>query len=248
MDIDDEIPKDTIISMCEVLEENPNLDIIISDIIDVLDSNNIKNRSYGNHCFSRGIQLFDWIVDNHTGYLWGKAINKNLFLSLDFVPSKLKFCEDYIQMLQLSIKAQRIKHIGKAGYIYYQIPDSACNKLKTRNIFAKQFYDLASALKDLTKIRSFNGKNYNGTISPGQRVKVMFLYYTRLYLAVSGKWGKDENHLREAYKLWMKDVSLELDQLYDRRRRIQTKFAYYVPILMAIVYVPLLRYKYHRIK
>lgn len=244
MDADDELPSNIIGEIEQAIETDKTLDLIISDIVEVRD-NKVEQLNYGDISFSTGEQLFHWIIDNRTGFLWGKAIKKEVFESLDYVPSNLKFCEDYIQMLQLSLKARRIRHIGKAGYIYYQNPESVCNTRKSRDEYAAQFYIFASAIKDLIEQNYF--KLEDGVYIM-IRLKVMFLYYVRLYLAVAGRWLRDEDGLKKYYKNWMNDSNLLIDPLYDSRRRYQTKMAYYFPWILAAVYVPLLKFRYHRIK
>lgn len=247
MDADDELPPDIIRETKRVVESDNTLDMVISDITEIC-GNDTAQRSYGEKSFTNGRELFNWIIDQRTGFLWGKAIRKSLFLSLTYVPSTLKFCEDYVQMLQLSIKAKRIKHVGKTGYIYYQNPTSACNTVKSRENYADQFYKLAAAIKDLAKMSDFSGDEHEAGLLPATRLKVMFLYYARLYLAVMGGWSNDKDKLKCHYKEWMNNPALLPDPLYDHRRRRQTKIAYYFPWLSAAFYVPVLKYKYHRIK
>lgn len=243
MDADDTLPLNTIETMAKKIAANPSVDMAIGDFIEVRDNKETRI-SYGETSMNNASQLFDWIIDNRMGYLWGKAIRKELFLSLPYIPSKLKFCEDYVQMLQLTLSANRIIHIGTQSYNYYQNPTSACNSIKSKSDFYSQFYNLSVALNDLTEImRTWDVSQYKIN-----RIKVMFLFYTRLYLAIAGRWREDKSHLRYKYKTWMKDKSLYEDVLYNKRRRRQTRLAYRMPWLMAMVYVPILRYKHHRIR
>lgn len=247
MDADDELPSDIIGVIHNIISSDSSPDIVISDITDKSE-NGINIRQYGDKRLSIGKQLFDWIIDNRTGFLWGKAIRKDLYLSLEYVPSELKFCEDYIQMLQISIKADRVKHAGISGYIYYQNPDSACNSVKSRKEYAIQFYKLAVSLKKLLGTRLFKNSITHHGIKPEIRIKIMVLYYLRLYLAVMGGWGKDIDNLRADYCKWMKEFNEDVEPTYTKQRRSQTIAMYYVPWLFAGIYILLLKYKYHRIK
>lgn len=243
MDADDELPSDIIEAMTNKIAVEPDVNIVIGDIVEI--NQDMKSTwKYGDKNLASGIDLFNWIVDHRMGYLWGKAIQKDLFLSLPYVPSQLKFCEDYIQMLQLSLFANKIIHVGCESYIYFQNPDSACNSVKSRKDFYSQFYQLAVALVALTEILSSQAISQHAI----NRIKVMFLFYARLYLAVAGGWQEDIAHLKHTYKIWMRDRSLHEDRLYCKARRRQTRWAYWAPWLIAMIYVPLLRYKYHRIK
>lgn len=247
MDADDELPSGVIKAMDDAIKNDCELDLVVSDIIDVYEDDN-QPHNYGEKSFTDGRQLFNWIIDNRTGFLWGKAIRKELFESLEYVPSELKFCEDYVQMLQLSLKSKKIKHIGIPGYIYYQNPDSTCNTIKSRGAYANQFYWLAVALKRLTELSDFKNYDLYTIPAPITRLKVMFLFYLRLYLAVAGGWKNDSSNLKQDYKRWMNDSINYTEPLYDANRRFQTRIAYYFPRLVATVYVPVLKYKYHRIK
>lgn len=247
MDADDELVPDVMGKFEYVIESDTVLDLVIADFTEIR-KDTVLQRRYGAPSFSAGRQLFDWIIDCRTGFLWGKVIRRDLFLSLAYVPSNLSFCEDYIQMLQLSLKAKRIKHVGASGYIYYQNPDSACNKVKTRKEYAAQFYKLASAIRSLSEMSDFNRAGQDAEVTPSLRLKVMFLYYARLYLAVAGGWCEDDENLKCHYKKWMNESALCVDPLYDNRRKFQTMAACRFPWLLAAFYVPLLRYKYHRIK
>lgn len=247
MDADDEMPLGVIEKMESIIHADSSIDIVISDITDVKGSE-VCHHPYGDESITFGWQLFNWITDNRTGFLWGKAIKKSLFMSLEYVPHELKFCEDYIQMLQVSLKAKRVAHIGTSGYIYYQNPDSACNTVKSRVEYANQFYKFSVALRRLIDISIYKEENPHSDFRPITRLKVMILYYLRLYLVVIGGWMGDKENMQQSYRLWMGDNAVCMDPLYDRRRRIQTIIAYYFPLVVASLYVPVLKYKHHRIK
>lgn len=247
MDADDELPPDTIEVMTSKIAIEPDVDIVIGDIVEM--KQEMKSTwKYGDENLTSGIDLFNWIVDHRMGYLWGKAIRKDLFLSLPYVPSQLKFCEDYIQMLQLSLNATKVRHIERVSYHYIQNSFSACNGLKTREEYGKQFYLMAVALKSLAEKADFKRAKGGDGLEPIIRIKVMFLYYARLYLGVAGAWGDDSFMLKPVYKGWMRDEELYKDPLYSRSRRCQTKIMYYFYPLIAMGYSFLLKYKYHRIR
>jgi len=247
MDADDELSPDIIDTMEKHILSDSSLDLVISDITSICASVQ-KKLSYGNLSLSSGRELFDWIIDNKMGFLWGKAIRKEIFMRLEYIPLELKFCEDYVQMLQISLMARNIKHIGIPGYIYYQNPDSVCNSVKSKKDYAEQFYKLAQALKCLMDTNLFNDYNYPSGIKPSMRIKVLILYYTRLFLAVWGDWDTNIIQLKEYYHHWMKAIYVDEEPTYTRYRKFQTIFAYYFPWLLSSIYVPLLKYKYRRIK
>lgn len=186
MDADDEIAPDVIMKMQKIISESPSIDMVISDIKEIKEEKK-DTYAYGDKNFINGQQLFNWIIDHRTGYLWGKAIRRELFLTLPYVPLQLKFCEDYVQMLQLSVLSSDIRHTGTIGYNYYQNSDSVCNTIKSRSEYAEQFYRLADALKQLATLNIFNSRETG--LYANIRLKVMFLYYARLYLAVKGGVG-----------------------------------------------------------
>lgn len=247
LDADDEIPQGTISEIQRCIATGINADIVMTDIMDVAGCRTTSRR-YAYIGIETGRQLFDWIVDHHTGYIWGKAIRRDLFLTLPYVPVQLKFCEDYVQMLQLSMTASRVTHAGIAGYVYHQNPDSACNSLKTREEYARQFLQLSEALTQLVNLELFHKTDGCHLMVPADRLKVLFLYYARLYLAVAGKWKGNDHRLRSCYRHWMWLPDLRQDSGYDVSRRRQTIAMFYLSPILSPLYIALLRYRHHRIR
>ena len=244
MDADDELPPGIIDRMEEICRTHPLCDVVVCDIEHVYVSGTQEIQEYAHHV-SSGRELFDWIVDNRTGFIWGNAIRRELMLRLPYIPEKLRFCEDYLQMLQVGLLAGEVRHAEMSGYRYIQHSESVCNRRKTRREYALQFYNLGEALYRLTEMKGLALNE--GPVSPAVRIKVMFLYYMRLYLAVSGGRYKDPSQLKGIYDAWLFDKSLQADPLYTTSRRRQCKLARYFAPLAAAIYVPLFRFRYKRI-
>ena len=181
------------------------------------------------------------IIDNKTGFLWGKLIKKDLFLSLPVVPTDMKFCEDLIQMLQLSYRAKEVRHCQAPTYEYYQTVNSACNALLPRNEYAHRFYQLCHYITLLSACNEY-------TEQAQSRLKAMFLYYCRLYLWVNGHWSKNDVNIKKQYKMYISENDVMKDYILQGHRGILTRLAAYLAPLFSIGYVFLLRHKYHRIK
>lgn len=240
MDADDTLPYDALKALAETADHT-NADIIIGDIIHN-DCGVRKNALYGHREFCSGLEHFDWIVDNLTGFLWGKLLKRELFLSIPVQPVGVRFCEDFLQMLQLSAMAKRVAHCGVPTYEYYQHPESACNKLLTRQEFGRRFFVLIDNLQKLIEADCFND-------SQQSRLKAMFLYYGRLYLLVNGKWGDENKDIKHNFSTYLKLPEIKNDILLKGHHRLfMTKLVYIFPKLFSIPYILLLRYKYHRIK
>lgn len=243
MDADDDLPEGIINRMEKICHQNPKCDVVVSDIAHVSSLGQRYIQKYATDV-STGLKLFDWIIDNRTGFIWGKAIRRDLMLKLPLVPKDVRFCEDYVQMLQISLLAGEIKHAGIVGYNYIQHKNSVCNRRKTRYDYAMQFYTLSETLYNLIHIDvlPLNGEG----LSPIIRIKVMFLFYMRLYFAVIGEC-KDTKGLKKVYDKWLADESLRIDPLFSHRRRRQCQLIRLLAPLFSAIYVPLLRYKYKRI-
>lgn len=216
MDADDTLPPGILGRVQECINSEPKGDLFVTDIIHISASGEKAEQPYGRNA-NTGAELFDDIINQRTGFLWSKGIRRALFQNLPYVPYGLKFCEDYVQMLQLAAKAGVVVHVGEAGYEYRQQPESACNRKKTVDEYASQFYNLGEALRALTRLTD--------VFNPGQRrrLKVMFLYYMRLYLAVAGSWRSDKENLRREFKDFLHDRALRSDSLFDTRRRWQCR-------------------------
>lgn len=244
MDADDELLSGIIDRMEVICQTHPHCDVVVSDIEHVYVSGEQVIQKYARGV-SSGRELFDWIVDNRTGFIWGKAIRRELMLRLPYVPEKVRFCEDYLQMLQVGLLAGEVRHAGMSGYRYIQHSVSVCNRRKTRREYAMQFYTLGEALFRLSETERLSLNE--GVVSPAVRIKVMFLYYMRLFLAVSGGWDRDPSKLKSVYDAWLSDRLLEKDPLFTPSRQRQCRLVRYLAPLFAVIYVPLLRFRYKRI-
>lgn len=241
VDVDDSLPCNVIEQMVLISQKN-NSDIVYGDI------NQIKNGEvsvirYGSLEISTGKELFDWIIDNRIGFLWGKLIRKNLFTSISVIPTNLTFCEDLIQMLQISNSANIVSKISSNSYNYIQNELSACNKQITRIEFAYRFYDLCIFIHRLILRNRYTDEEIT-------KLKCLYLYYIRLFLWVHGYWGSDSNGLKKYYKEYLNtnEVLKCFYKKYGRIKYMIIKMTNYMPILFCIIYVPLLKYKYKRIK
>lgn len=160
-------------------------DMVIGDINQVEVSGSSSIIKYGLEGTHSGKEHFDWIVSNRVGFLWGKLIRRSLMDSIKVMPYGVKFCEDYIQMLQLSYHARKIVHVGTTAYNYIQQDESACNRALSVTEYAQRFTDLCLKLTDLMNLGVYD-------IHSSIKLKTLFLYYCRLYLCISGKWGTNK--------------------------------------------------------
>ena len=240
MDADDTLPCNALQDMDITLQQYPDCDMVIGDIIHI-ESKDRKLAEYGKYKMQSGQELFNWIIDNRTGFLWGKLIRKDLFLSLPVVPTDMKFCEDFIQMLQLSYRAKEVRHCQAPTYEYYQTINSACNTILTRKEYAHRFYLLCHYIALLSACSEY-------TEQAQSRLKAMFLYYCRLYLWVNGHWPKNGVNIKKQYKKYISENNVMQDHILQGQRGVLTRLTAYLAPLFSIGYVFLLRHKYHRIK
>jgi len=239
MDADDTLSAQDL-SLVISTVSSEDVDMVIGDINDVK-GQLIEPRQYGNRGITTGHQLFSWIMDNSCGYIWGKAIRKELFLRTPIIPFDLKFCEDYIQMMQVSYLCRRVIHIGVPIYNYIQNSGSVCNKAVSRADYADRFYLLCFYLREIIKTDIFDANALT-------LLKIKFLYYARLYLWVNGRWGEDRFLLRSTFHEYVLNKNVQSNTCFMKKRYRQTWFTYLFPWAWAMMYVPLLKYKYHRIK
>lgn len=239
MDADDTLPE---LSLSRIIStvRSEDVDVVIGDINDVK-GQLIEPRQYGNREITTGYQLFNWIMDNSCGYIWGKAIRKELFLRTPIIPFNLKFCEDYIQMMQVSYLSRRVIHLGVPIYNYIQNPDSVCNKAVSRADYADRFYFLCLTLHRLINIGLFA----HNAIT---QLKIKYLYYARVFLWINGKWRNGDSLFRKAFYEYILDENVKNDSHFVKGRYLQTRFTALFPWIWSIGYVFLLKYKYHRIK
>lgn len=240
MDADDTVPP----AALEVLVDyavSDGSDIVIGNI-NHIDGAFRYVALYGSDSIKTGEDLFNWIVDNRTGFLWGKLIRRALFGRILVQPLGVKLCEDYIQMLQITALAETVSYCGQSTYDYYQTPDSACNKILTKDEYADRFYVICSYLSRIicSSIFSENQKI---------RLKALFLYYARLFLLVNGKWGRDKEDLKFEFKKYLNDREVAGDTLLTQSHRgLIIKAMGYFLFPFSLAYVAILRYIHHRIR
>lgn len=240
MDADDTVPHGSLAALDAALAAHGDCHIIFGDFYEGEESS-MELSPYAPEIDGSGRELFDWIVTHRRGFLWGKLISRKLFLSIQLMPFGLKFCEDYTQMLQIAYMAVKVKHISTPVYCYLRHESSVCNSLKSRRDYADMFLDLARALHQLIDIDMYDEQ-------AALRLRVMYLYYMRLYLWVSGSWRGVDCNLKSNYSVWAKEKALLGDPNFTRLRRREAIITGIVPWLPAALYVPLLKYKYRRIK
>lgn len=240
MDADDTLPYNALQDINITLKQYPNCDIVIGDIVHI-DSTDRKVAEYGKHNIQSGHELFNWIVDNRTGFLWGKLIKKKLFLSLPIVPTDMKFCEDLIQMLQLSYRAREVRHCKTPTYEYNQTENSACNTILTRREYGQRFYLLCHYIGLISTRNEYSEKAQ-------YRLKAMFLYYCRLFLWVNGHWPKNDASIEKQFKECISKKNVMQDKILQGRRGLLTRLTAYFAPFFSLGYVTLLKYKYHKIK
>lgn len=237
LDADDTLVEGSLQDLTNALA--PEIDMVVGDINQIEVNGTSSIIKYGlNGCYS-GIDHFDWILKEHTGFLWGKLIKRSLFDGIAVVPYSVKFCEDYLQMIQISYNASKIVHIGKVSYNYIQQEESACNKAIPVKDYAQRFADLCYYIKKIICTCGFDEKSLI-------KLKVLFLYYCRLYLCSYGKW--DSNiALRASFEAFLNDVNvIQYYKSIDFRRYIMTRIVSWFYPLISIVYCWQLR-KFGRI-
>lgn len=240
MDADDTIPRDTLEKLTKTLQTS-NADIVIGDI-NHIDADNNHIAEYGFDKIQSGSELFDWIINNRVGYIWGKLIRRDLFLRVPYQPIGVKFCEDLIQMLQLAAMADSVRHCGNVTYDYFQTQESVCNKILTKDEFAHRFYVICSCLSRLASTSIFNSTQQ-------KRLKALFLYYARLFLLVNGRWENDNDILKSDYAAYIKEKDVIHDTIQQQSyRHLVTRFLRLWPWPLSVLYVTVLRHKHHRIK
>ena len=239
MDADDTLSPNSLSFLNYCYQQYPSSDVIIGDIIHVNGTSQYRE-IYGYGDIDTGEELFNWIITNKVGFIWGKLIKKELFLSLPVVPVNLKFCEDFIQMLQICYFSKEIHHCGHATYMYYQTSNSACNKPLHKKEYALRFLLLCDYIDLLCNKLNLSCQNKN-------RLYAMNLYYSRLYLWINGKWPK-KSKMKRNYLEYLNIHDVMSDSILSGKKRILTQWTRICPFFFSMFYVALLKYKYHRIK
>lgn len=234
MDADDTLPYGTLATLAKYADTDT--DIVVGDITHI-DGDSRRDTPYG--IDGTGTQLFDNIIDTRTGFIWGKLIRRNLLLDMPLWPHDMSFCEDYIQMLQLSVMARRVRHCHRPTYCYHQRSESACNRLLTRQEYAERFGTLFDRLGDIAD---------SGLYNPAQqaRLHAMMLYYGRLYL-----WSvrhPDTSRQGRYRKLLNDRQSLADPIIAGRKYQLALRLTPVLRPLLSAAYIYIVRHRQHRIR
>lgn len=232
MDADDELACDVLQTLVNAI--TPDVDMVIGDINQVEVDGSSTIIKYGNTGCVTGLEHFNWIVRKHVGFLWGKLIRKSLVDKIKVIPYGVKFCEDYLQMIQISYNARKVVHIGTVTYSYIQHDESACNKALPIQEYAQRFADLCKKISDIIEVCRYDEDS-------NVKLKVLFLYYCRLYLCCNGRW-KPNSYLRKSFVEYLSNKSV--DTLYKSINNYQyvvLRLAQYLHPLIAIYYRSQLR-------
>lgn len=216
LDADDQLAEEALQKLVNAVSED--VDMVIGDILQTEIDGSTSIIRYGNLGSVSGKDHFDWIINHRVGFLWGKLIRKQLFNEIKVMPYGIKFCEDLIQMIQLSYSSRKVSHIGSLTYNYIQHPESACNKAMAKEEYAQRFADLCKKILDFVKLDMYDEQCI-------VKLKVLFLYYCRLYLCVIGKWGRNYD-LRHPFYLFLYDDSVaSYYKFIDSRRYKMTWYS-----------------------
>lgn len=227
IDADDTLVDECLQKMVNAI--TPEVDIVIGNTKQVETDGSCLIIEYGNQGVATGKEHFNWITCNRVGFLWGKLIRKTLVDSIKVMPYGVKFCEDYIQMLQMSYAARSVVHINDVTYNYIQQDASACNKQIPTDEYVQRFADICRKLTELINQCDFDKQ---ATI----RLKVLFLYYCRLYLSVKGRWGKN-NDLKPTFRKYLHDNMVRNYYMAtDKRRYYHTLIISWVYPVVALVH------------
>lgn len=239
LDSDDSLPYNSV-KLLHDTQQQFNSDITIGDYTENTKNNSIYRR-YCNFKSSSGKDFYKWIITNKIGYLWGKLIRKNLFSDI-YIPYNIKFCEDYLIMLQVSYIAKIVSKTNHSCYNYYsQNTFSASNRIKSKDEYASQFYNLCLGINHLIQMSIYDNEDKN-------YLKALFLYYARIFIWISGRWRNKSNNFHKTFNLYLNDkqVKIILRDTYN---------VYYITLLTGIfpsifscLYVYLLKHKYNRIR
>lgn len=232
MDADDELDNDALQTLTDVIA--PDVDMVIGDINQIEVDGSSSIIKYGNKECVTGQEHFDWIVREHVGFLWGKLIRKSLVDGIKVMPYGVKFCEDYLQMIQISFSARKVVHVGRVTYNYIQHDESACNKALPVQEYAQRFADLCKKLNDIVEVCEYDDES-------NVKLKVLFLYYCRLYLCCNGRWNPNVN-LKKKFVEYLSNKSVAtLYKSTNYSQYVILRLAQYLHPLIALYYKSQLR-------
>lgn len=214
MDADDTLPTDALQRLAQMA--TPEVDMVIGDIKQIEADGSEALIQYGHSGEVPGKEHFDWIVSRHVGFIWGKLIRKTLMDTIWVMPYGATFCEDYIQMIQLSYAARKVVHVGETTYNYIQHPASACNKPVTREVHSDRFANLCAHLANIINTCKMEADSR-------VKLKVLYLFYGRLYLC-SCKVSDLDQDLRSRMRNYMREAEVSsFFRKTDSRHYFMTK-------------------------
>lgn len=227
MDADDLLPEGVLQILVNAIK--PDVDMVIGDINQIEVDGSSSIIKYGNRDCVTGKEHFGWIVREHVGFLWGKLIRKPIVTNIKVIPYRVKFCEDYLQMLQISYNAHKVVHVNTVSYNYIQQDGSACNKELPVKEYAQRFADLCLKLSEIIDTCGYDNES-------NIKLKVLFLYYCRLYLCSNGRW-KPNRELKIVFKSYLKDIQVvDYFKSTDNRRYKTTKMIVWLYPIISIIY------------
>ncbi len=199
VDGDDNIPTNTIEKLYACIEQYPNADFVLGDIM-LTDSNNkpISSTITQNTDIIQGEEnIFVSIMQTQFKSLCAKLIKKELFNTIKYTPYGLRIGEDLVILFQLALSAKISVHINCIVYNYVQQCKSVSNdkklyKSKSEDWLCMTMYfenilnDYKTHIniegeKQLKKQIIFNISRYifinNGAHKHSQYIKKLFLEY-----------------------------------------------------------------------
>lgn len=227
MDADDLLPEGVLQILVNAIK--PDVDMVIGDIIQIEVDGSSSIIKYGNHGSCTGKEHFDWIVRHRIGFLWGKLIRKSLLEKIKVMPYGIKFCEDYLQMIQLSYFSRKVVHVGNITYNYIQQDESACNKALSVSQYAQRFADLCMQINAIISQCGFDSDCV-------LKLKVLYLYYCRLYLCSNGNW-RNNKQLKSYFLDFLNQGPVKQYFIsVDKRRYYMTQIVSRLYPLISIIY------------
>lgn len=203
LDGDDFLPDNVLLIMFDNAKKNES-DIVFGDV-NILDENHklIKYLNYGSSTFRSGQDLLAWIVENKVGYLWGKLIKKDLYKTNEVLKFyEMEYCEDLIEMLQLSNFSARVSKIDMPSYNYIQREGSVCTSRASSVLSANRYSKILTALDNLMQSNNFFGA---GLLN----VKLLYVFYSVLYVWFSKGMIDNKTNLKSNMLQVVKDKQVK---------------------------------------
>ena len=182
LDADDYLPLDSLEKLYRGTISDCS-DIIIGDYKIVNDLGKcISNHTYGELNIKSGEDLFVWILDNKIGYLWGKLISKQMFANFKFQDLQgIKYCEDLIQMLEISYYSKKVAKVNSCVYHYVNYSESASRSKVTFDIWISRYYKI---IKELNLL--FKSLNCSDNLKP--KINRFYVFYAFMFLSLNGSY------------------------------------------------------------